>query len=221
VYGWGGGGYVRPGRPVPCQVELDPASAGHVMTDLPQLLAQALYRENQTKAWCESCRKYQHTLQTRPLDVLPSAFAINCALPVTATTPTAAGAGAPVAGTGDAGDDDDDRDGTAGTASSSLPTSLAVACDTSGRWTVRGHYGGGLRTATALLAKFDAVARDDGGGDTAGAQGDGLWADSELLEETPGPRIADADGAAAADNAPAAATPTPDTVLYDLVVRRI
>jgi len=108
--------------PRPVQVDIDSIGTSRATTEIAQLLTQALYRENQTKAWCDKCRKYQPTVQIKPLHALPPAFAINCALPSAATsaaTPTSVAAGA-------AADDDAKKAATAGPgASAAIPARFA------------------------------------------------------------------------------------------------
>ena len=179
--------------------------------DIPQLLTQALYRENQTKAWCETCRKYQPTIQIKPLHSLPRAFAINCALPSAATVVP--------------GDDDPKKAGTStsGAGAQSTASSLPTRSDTRGerlhgkgvqptecglvgwrlggalaslsvrrdgqRWAVRGLYSGARSAVSSLSAKFAAMTSSDGGAATTPADNDPLlneesvWADSALLDD--------------------------------------
>jgi len=106
----------------PAQVDIDSIGTSRATTEIAQLLTQALYRENQTKAWCDKCRKYQPTVQIKPLHALPPAFAINCALPSAASaaaTPASAAAGA-------GADDDGKKAAAAGLgASAAIPTRFA------------------------------------------------------------------------------------------------
>jgi len=44
------------------------------------VLLQSLCPEQVTPAWCDCCEKYQPTVQSRQLKVLPKVLAMNCGL---------------------------------------------------------------------------------------------------------------------------------------------
>jgi PAB-dependent poly(A)-specific ribonuclease subunit 2 len=53
---------------------------GKVEFSFCDVLLQSLCPEQTTPAWCDSCEKYQPTLQTRQLKVLPNILTMNCGL---------------------------------------------------------------------------------------------------------------------------------------------
>jgi PAB-dependent poly(A)-specific ribonuclease subunit 2 len=53
---------------------------GKVEFSFCDVLLQSLCPEQTTPAWCDRCDKYQPTLQSRQLKVLPDILAMNCGL---------------------------------------------------------------------------------------------------------------------------------------------
>jgi len=47
-------------------------------TSFTEVLQSSIQKENQTKAWCNKCSKYQPTTQLKYLKCLPYVLNINC-----------------------------------------------------------------------------------------------------------------------------------------------
>ena len=48
--------------------------------DFTKLVCSSLCPEQSTPAWCEKCRKYQTTVQTRRIKALPCVLSLNCGM---------------------------------------------------------------------------------------------------------------------------------------------
>ncbi|XP_021925783.1 PAB-dependent poly(A)-specific ribonuclease subunit PAN2 isoform X2 [Zootermopsis nevadensis] len=63
-----------------CNLIYPDITSGKVEFSFCDVLLQSLCPEQTTPAWCDSCDKYQPTLQTRQLKVLPNILTMNCGL---------------------------------------------------------------------------------------------------------------------------------------------
>ncbi|XP_023706705.1 PAN2-PAN3 deadenylation complex catalytic subunit PAN2 isoform X2 [Cryptotermes secundus] len=63
-----------------CNLIYPDITAGKVEFSFCDVLLQSLCPEQTTPAWCDCCDKYQPTLQSRQLKVLPDILAMNCGL---------------------------------------------------------------------------------------------------------------------------------------------
>ena len=56
------------------------AGADSEKMDFTKLVCSSLCPEQTTPAWCEKCRKYQTTVQTRRIKALPCVLSLNCGM---------------------------------------------------------------------------------------------------------------------------------------------